>query len=45
MYIKFIKHIELTHEQHKFELHESTFTRMFFSNKSYSTTQSEVGQI
>ena len=39
--LKFI--IQWALEQHRFELHRSTYTWIFFNIKYYSTTQSEVG--
>ena len=35
--------IQLTLEQHGFQLHGSTYMQIFFNNKSYCTTPSEVG--
>ena len=36
-------YVQLTLEQHGFELHGSTYMWIFFSSKYYSTTRSAVG--
>ena len=35
--------VQLTLDQHRFELHESTYTHVFFNSKCYITTPPAVG--